>query len=96
MFKPLSKNEIVEVVSLQFRQLKNMMLANGLHIDIKDAALRWLAEAGYDPNYGARPIKRVMQKQLMNRLSKMILSGRIDSSRPIIIEKGEDGLVFKN
>lgn len=96
MFKPLSKDEITEVVRLQFNQLKNMMAANGLHVEISNAALGWLAAAGYDPNYGARPIKRVMQKQLMNRLSKLILSGRINSSRPIFIEKGEDGLFFNN
>jgi len=96
MFKPLTRDEIMEVVSLQFKQLKKMMTDNGLRVEISESALRWLADAGYDPNYGARPIKRVMQKQLMNQLSKLILSGQIDGSRPIIIEKEGQGLTFKN
>ncbi len=96
MFKPLNKNEIVEVVRLQFERVKTMMKNNGLKVEISDAALHWLAEAGFDPNYGARPVKRVMQRQLLNELSKMILAGNLDRNRIISIDVGGDGLIFGN
>lgn len=96
MFKPLNKKEIVEVVRLQFEHVKAMMKNNELDVDISDTALQWLAEAGYDPNYGARPVKRVMQRQLLNELSKMILAGTVNRSKPIRIETSDGKLEFHN
>jgi ATP-dependent Clp protease ATP-binding subunit ClpB len=96
MFKPLSRDEIVEVVSLQFDKVKEMVKANGLAIEISDKALQWLADAGFDPHYGARPVKRVIQRQLLNELSKMILSGQIDGSSVVRIDVGDGKLVFGN
>ncbi|MDR0969454.1 MAG: ATP-dependent chaperone ClpB [Lentimicrobiaceae bacterium] len=96
MFQPLTKNQIENVVRLQFDQVKQMLAKNGLEIDITEAALRYLANEGYDPQYGARPVKRVLQRQLLNELSRMILAGQVDKEHPIIVDSVIDGLVFKN
>lgn len=95
MFRPLSENQIVEIAALQANQLKEMLEKNGVQITITDAAISHIAKAGYDPHYGARPVKRVIQKQLLNELSKMILSGKVSRELPIIIDAGENGLIFK-
>jgi ATP-dependent Clp protease ATP-binding subunit ClpB len=86
MFKPLTKAEIKEVVNLQFIQVQKMLLKNGIHVDLLAAALDHLAEAGFDPQYGARPVKRVLQRELLNELSKMILSDVVDKSKTILVD----------
>ncbi|MBE0638440.1 MAG: ATP-dependent chaperone ClpB [Bacteroidales bacterium] len=95
MFRPLSSGQIGEIAALQVNLLKEMLEKNGVHISVTEAAIGWIAEAGFDPHYGARPVKRVIQKQLMNELSKMILSGKVNREETIIIDAGKDGLNFK-
>jgi ATP-dependent Clp protease ATP-binding subunit ClpB len=78
MFTPLSRDEISDIVKLQFKQVQHTLADMGISIDASDEALDWLAQLGYDPQFGARPLKRVIQKRILNELSKQILSGRID------------------
>ncbi|MDA3944615.1 MAG: ATP-dependent chaperone ClpB [Bacteroidetes bacterium] len=96
MFKPLSRKEIIEVVGLQFEQVKIMLAKNDLQLTISDEALSYLAELGYDPQYGARPVKRVLQREVLNVLSKIILAGSIDKEKPIHITYEDGNLVFTN
>jgi ATP-dependent Clp protease ATP-binding subunit ClpB len=94
MFTPLSKEEIRQIVELQFAQLEKMLAANDISIDISDEAVELIAAMGYDPQYGARPIKRVLQKNLVNELSKMILAGNIDRDKKIKVVAKNGKLVF--
>lgn len=96
MFKPLSRTEILEIVSLQFEQLKKMLAQNQMQLTITDEALAHLANKGYDPQYGARPVKRVMQREMLNELSKIILSGKIDKEKPIQVDVADAKLTFVN
>lgn len=96
MFKPLSRTEILEIVSLQFEQLKKMLAQNEMQLTITDKALLHLANRGYDPQYGARPVKRVMQREMLNELSKIILSGKIDKEKPIQVDVADAKLTFVN
>ncbi len=96
MFKPLSRNEIHDIVKLQFEMVKTMLAKNGLHLEISDAAINKLSNAGYDPQFGARPLKRVIQRMVLNELSKMILAGKIEKDHKILIDMEGDDLVFKN
>ena len=96
MFKPLSRNEIHGIVKLQFEMVKNMLAKNGVHLEISDAAITKLSDAGYDPQFGARPLKRVIQRMVLNELSKMILSGEVEKDHKILIDVENNKLVFKN
>ena len=96
MFKPLSKEEILGIVRLQFDRLKAMLRKNGIEIGITDKAVEHIAELGFDPQFGARPVKRMMQKNIMNDLSKMILSGKIEKDSQIRIDEKDGELVFEN
>jgi len=96
MFKPLTKSEIKEVVQLQFEQVRKMLLKNGIKVEISGSALVHLAEAGFDPQYGARPVKRVLQRELLNELSKMILSDAVDKTKTILVDYREGKLAFSN
>ena len=96
MFKPLSRTEILEIVKLQFEQLKKMLAQNEMQLTITDEALLHLATLGYDPQYGARPVKRVMQREMLNELSKIILSGKIDKEKPIQVDVADAKLRFVN
>ena len=96
MFKPLTKQEIRDIVMLQFEQVKKMLAKNGVQIDITNSALDHIAEIGFDPQFGARPIKRVMQRNLLNQLSKMILSGEVDRDSQIRIDYKDGKLIFEN
>ncbi|MFC2100322.1 ATP-dependent chaperone ClpB [Bacteroidota bacterium] len=96
MFNPLSKDEIREIVKLQFKMVKDMLAGNGITITAYERAFDALAEMGYDPLFGARPLKRVIQKQLLNELSKMILSGKITQESNIILDYKNDSFVFTN
>ena len=91
MFTPLSKSEIREIVKLQFGLLQKMLLRNGIQITADENAINFIAYAGFDPQFGARPIKRMIQKNIMNELSKMILSGEVsrDSKIKITTQKGK-------
>ncbi len=96
MFTPLNEKEIREIVGLQLNTVKKMVEKNGIDLQFTDAALDFISHEGYDPQFGARPVKRVIQRYVLNELSKEILSGRVDRSRPIVIDRIGDGLVFKN
>jgi ATP-dependent Clp protease ATP-binding subunit ClpB len=96
MFKPLTREEIETVVRLQMHLVVKLMKANGIDVEVADQTIRWLAEAGFDPQYGARPVKRIIQKHVLNELSRKIISGAIDKERKVIVEIENKQLVFKN
>lgn len=96
MFTPLNEGEIRQIVSLQLNAVKKMLAQNGVALEFTDAAVDFIAEEGFDPQFGARPVKRVIQKYVLNELSKAILGMQIDRNRPIIINRTEEGLEFKN
>lgn len=96
MFTPLSKIEIEKIVSLHLSKIMEMLAENDIQLEISEQAIGFIAAEGYDPQYGARPLKRVIQREILNNLSKLILSGQIDKQRKIQIEKGEHGLLFTN
>jgi len=96
VFKPLMKEEIKEVVHLQIKQLQKMLKTQGIELQVSDSAIEWLAVAGYDPQFGARPVKRVIQKNILNELSKQILSGSVQADKPVKIDGKGEGLVFGN
>ena len=96
MFTPLNKDEISEIVKIQFNRIKEMLLQNDINIEITDSAIEWISSAGFDPVYGARPIKRLMQKFILNELSKQILAGTVDKEKTITVDYvGGDILVFR-
>lgn len=96
MFTPLNEKEIREIVGLQLNAVKKMVEKNGIDLQFTDAALDFISHEGYDPQFGARPVKRVIQRYVLNELSKEILSGHVDRSRPIVIDRVNDGLIFRN
>jgi len=96
VFQPLSQNEIKQIVKLQFTIVEKMLEDNGISIKITDEAAELLAQQGFDPQYGARPIKRVIQKQVLNELSKMILADKVNREKPIQISVEDNRFVFKN
>lgn len=96
MFTPLSKENIVDIVRLQLEHLKKMVAKQHITIDATEEAIAYLAEKGYNPQYGARPIKRTIQKEVLNNLSKELLSGNITAESIILIDSFDDGLVFRN
>ncbi|WP_149276006.1 ATP-dependent chaperone ClpB [Pareuzebyella sediminis] len=96
MFTPLSKDDITKIVRLQLEQLKKMIAKQHITIDATDEAVAYLAKRGYDPQYGARPIKRVIQKEVLNNLSKELLSGKISAESIVLIDSFDDALVFRN
>ena len=96
MFTPLSKPEIRAIVNLQLNSVKKMLAANDLTLDFTDAALELIADKGFDPQFGARPVKRVIQKMVLNELSKALLGGQVNRERPIVIDRQGESLIFKN
>ena len=96
MFKPLTKEEIKKIVKLQFELIKRMLAQNDIKISITDKAIDHIAEMGYDPQFGARPIKRIMQRNILNELSKMILAGKVVKDSAINIDFKDNKLVFEN
>ena len=95
-FSPLTESDIRQVVDIQLSRCWSILKANDIDLHVTDAARRFLAKEGYDPQFGARPVKRAIQKYLLDSLSKTLLSGTIDRTRPINVDTGEDGLVFQN
>lgn len=95
-FQQLSQDEIADVVRLQLARVKNMLQPQGFELEATPHAIEFLAEEGYDPEFGARPVKRAIQHHVLNELSKQILSERISRDKPIIIDSFGDGLVFRN
>jgi ATP-dependent Clp protease ATP-binding subunit ClpB len=85
MFNPLTKQEIRDIVKLSANQLMEMMAQSGYDMRITDEAIDWLAKTGYDPQYGARPLKRLIQREIVNKLSKLILADTLDKGKPILV-----------
>ncbi|MEI6684078.1 MAG: ATP-dependent chaperone ClpB [Bacteroidota bacterium] len=96
MFQPLTRKEITRVVELQLALVQKSLENNGITLSVTPRAIGWVANLGYDPQYGARPIKRVIQKQVLNEVSKLILSGTVDRDSEIMIDEENGALVFKN
>ena len=96
VFTPLSKKDISEIVEIQFKQVLGRLSANNVNIEITKAAVNWLVNTGFDPLFGARPVKRILQKYVLNELSKRILSGDIQKEKSIIIDVENDELLFTN
>ena len=96
MFLPLNKAQIEQIVALQIKGIQKMLAENGVTLQMNDAAIRFLASAGYDPEFGARPVKRAIQRYLLNDLSKKLLAQEVDRSKPIVVDAANDGLVFRN
>ncbi|RFZ94060.1 ATP-dependent chaperone ClpB [Mucilaginibacter conchicola] len=96
MFTPLSRDEIGDIVKLQFKQVQQTLAEMGVSIEATDEALDWLAQLGYDPQFGARPLKRVIQKRILNELSKQILAGKVDRDSKIKLDMFDNNFVFMN
>lgn len=96
MFTPLNRSEIRNIVDLQFKHVQETLAEMGVEIEASVEALDWLAELGYDPQFGARPLKRVIQKRILNELSKEILSGKIDKDSKIKLDTFDHKFVFLN
>lgn len=96
MFTPLNEAEIEQIVKLQIDSVKKMLAANGIMLEVTPAALHYISEEGYDPEFGARPVKRVIHRLILNQLSKDILAQKIDRERPIVIDCISDQLTFAN
>jgi len=96
MFEPLTRKDIEKIVDIQMGAITRMLAENGIHLEYDAAAREWIASAGYDPMFGARPVKRVVQREVINLLSKEILAGNIDRGHPIRISADSNGLTFDN
>jgi len=96
MFNPLNKSDITKIVQIQLNQLKKMVAEQNITIDATEQAIEYLAQKGYDPQYGARPVKRIIQKEVLNNLSKEILGGKIKTDSIVLIDSFDDKLVFRN
>ncbi|MCR6719928.1 MAG: ATP-dependent chaperone ClpB [Chitinophagaceae bacterium] len=96
MFQPLLKKEIRGIVKIQLEQLKKLVAASGIQLEFSEYALGFLADQGFDPQFGARPLKRLIQKEIVNQLSKRILAGDIDKTRPVLVDVFDNMVVFRN
>jgi len=96
MFQPLLKKEIMGIVKIQLNNLKQLVLDSGIHLEFSDYALEFLAEQGFDPQFGARPLKRLIQKEIVNQLSRKILAGDINKSLPVLVDVFDNTVVFRN
>ena len=96
MFHPLMKNEIRGIINIQLDHLKSLVAVNGIDLEFTDYAIDFLVENGYDPQFGARPLKRLIQKEIVNQLSRKILAGDIDKSQPVLVDVFDNTVVFRN
>jgi ATP-dependent Clp protease ATP-binding subunit ClpB len=96
MFQPLMKKEIRGVIKIQLDNLKQLVAETGVNLQFSDYALDYLAENGYDPQFGARPLKRLIQREIVNQLSKKILGGDIDKTQPVLVDVFDGTVVFRN
>jgi ATP-dependent Clp protease ATP-binding subunit ClpB len=96
MFQPLLKKEIRSIVNIQLNGLKKLVSQSGIELVFSDYALDFLAEQGFDPQFGARPLKRLIQKEIVNQLSKRILAGDIDKTHPVLVDVFDNTVVFRN
>lgn len=95
-FDPLGKEQIIKVVELQIAHVRDMLEPQGFSLDVTPAAIAWLANEGYDPEFGARPVKRAIQSQLLNQLSRKILADEVSRDKPIVVDANGTGLQFRN
>ena len=95
-FTPLTKEQIADVVRLQMKKVTDMLEPQGIKLECTPQAINYLAEEGYDPDFGARPVKRAIQQYVLNDLSKKLLADEVDRTKPIIIDEFGEGLVFRN
>ena len=95
-FQPLTREQIADVVRLQIRKVQEMLEPQGFRLEVTPQAINYLAQEGYDPEFGARPVKRAIQQLVLNDLSKKLLAGEVTNERPIIVDEFGDGLVFRN
>ena len=95
MFKPLTREEIREIVELQLLHVRDMLKDNNISIELSPKATEWIADAGFDPQYGARPLKRIIQRKVLNKLSMRILAGNVKANDHVFVDKQGDALVFK-
>ena len=96
MFTPLDEEQIRQIVTMQLKGVKKMLAKNGISLEVTDAAINLLGKAGYDPEFGARPVKRAIQSMVLNQLSKDIIAAKVNREHPIIIDSDGDSLIFKN
>ncbi len=96
MFEPLNRNDVTDIVKIQFKQIAERLAEQHVAISATDEAIEWLAELGYDPHYGARPVKRVLQKEILNELSKQLLADKVDKSKEIVVDVFDKKFVFRN
>ena len=96
LFQPLLRNEIKEIVNIQLNNLKRLVAQSGIQLEFNGYALDFLAEQGFDPQFGARPLKRLIQKEIVNQLSRRILAGEIDKSQPVLVDVFDNTVVFRN
>lgn len=96
MFEPLSREDVTQIVKFQFEHIRKQLAEQDIKISATDDAIEWLAQLGYDPQFGARPVKRVMQKQVINELSKQILADKIDKDHEIVLDMFDNKFVFRN
>ena len=96
LFTPLSEDEIRQIVRLQLDNIKNMLKQQGIELEATDAAVDYLARVGYDPEFGARPVKRAIQEYVLNDLSKRLLADDVNRDKPITVDCQGDSLIFRN
>jgi len=95
MFQPLTKANIVDIVKIQFKALQNRLKESDIELIPTDSAIEWIATKGYDPQFGARPVKRVIQREVLNELSKAILSGKVTVNSVVELDVKNDNLTFE-
>ncbi|MBP7151427.1 MAG: ATP-dependent chaperone ClpB [Paludibacteraceae bacterium] len=96
MFKPLDRSQIEDIVRLQLNDVRRMLEQNGIQLEATDRAVKFIADNGYDPQFGARPVKRAIQRLILNDLSKQIIAGQVVSNQVVIVDADENGIVFRN
>ena len=96
MFTPLNEAQIREIVSMQLHNVEKLLAANDVKLEVTPAALDFIARQGYDPEFGARPVKRVIHRYVLNQLSKDLLAQKVDKEKPIVIDADASGLIFRN
>jgi ATP-dependent Clp protease ATP-binding subunit ClpB len=96
MFQPLLRNDIRNIITIQLKQLKELVAKNGINLEFSDYAIDYLAENGFDPVFGARPLKRLIQKEIVNQLSKRLLMGDLDKNKTVLVDVFDGVVVFRN
>jgi ATP-dependent Clp protease ATP-binding subunit ClpB len=96
MFHPLMRKEIKGIIRIQLQELKERLASQGIQLSFSDYALEYFAEQGFDPQFGARPLRRLIQKEIINLLSKKIIGGNLDKSKPVVIDVFDGVVVVRN